>query len=274
MFDRELDAVPWANLQQCFGSAGDVPRLLRAMRFDAPRPESGEPPVWDLFHLIWHQHTIYEATAYAVPFLIDLAADPRTPDRELVLMTLASIAAGRSYLDVHGNVLRSPNFEAELARELADVARAYAAVAAGYDTYMNLTADADGTLRLAAADVLSLLPAQDGRVEARLDELLRNEREPLYRAGLVLILGRLAASSERARERVLAAARASEERERTAALFAIARRGIRPLDPSLRAAMEKLLADSGRSDRLLSDLPWITAYDVHTGYVIDFLASG
>jgi hypothetical protein len=41
MFDRELDAIPWTDLRQCFGSAVDVPRLLRAMRYDAPRPESG-----------------------------------------------------------------------------------------------------------------------------------------------------------------------------------------------------------------------------------------
>jgi len=45
------------------------------------------------------------------------------------------------------------------------------------------------------------------------------------------------------------------------------------VDASLRAAMENLLADSGRPEQMLSGLPWITAYEVHTGHVSDFLAS-
>ena len=112
----ELDAIPWASLTHAGGSAADVPDLLRALRATPRGVKWDESPLSTLFTNIWHQGTVYEATAYAVPFLLELAADPRNPLRVDILHLLSVIAQGTSYLDVHGNVLNEPDFEAERAR--------------------------------------------------------------------------------------------------------------------------------------------------------------
>ena len=86
---KELDDIPWAQLTHAYGSAGDVPDLLRSLRTASPDLSGDESPLWQLFGNIYHQGTVYEATSYAVPFLIEPAADPETPDRNGILELLA-----------------------------------------------------------------------------------------------------------------------------------------------------------------------------------------
>jgi len=43
---------------------------------------------------IYHQGSRYEASVYAVPFLLGLLADPATPDRVQILPLLAGLAVG------------------------------------------------------------------------------------------------------------------------------------------------------------------------------------
>src|SRR5271163_4917019 len=116
---NDLDQIPWKELRHAYGSAGDVPELLRALRTASPDLRGEESPLWQLFGNIWHQGTVYEATAYAVPFLIELASDQRTPDRVGILSLLAEISRGSSYRHSHGNsLLREADFEENKGREL------------------------------------------------------------------------------------------------------------------------------------------------------------
>ena len=87
-----LPDVPWAELEHAYGSAADVPDLIRALRAADPRVR--EKARWNLYGNIFHQGTRYEASAYAVPFLIELLADPTTPDRSAILSLLTSLAIG------------------------------------------------------------------------------------------------------------------------------------------------------------------------------------
>ncbi|MFF3853115.1 hypothetical protein [Micromonospora sp. NPDC002575] len=91
MFDG-IDDIDWVRLGHAYGSAGDVPGLLRALR----SPDEGERQAafGSLYANIFHQGTRYEASAYAVPFLLELLADPATPDRELVLYLATALAVG------------------------------------------------------------------------------------------------------------------------------------------------------------------------------------
>src|SRR3984885_12690474 len=84
-----LNSIPWGELTHAYGAADDVPGLLLALRTPVPAEAGEDAPLWQLFGNIWHQGTVYEATAYAVPFLIELAADRRTPDRLGILSLLA-----------------------------------------------------------------------------------------------------------------------------------------------------------------------------------------
>src|SRR5581483_10234818 len=93
---NDLDKIPWKNLTHAYGSAQDVPDLLRALRSAPPDLKDEESPLGQLFGNICHQGTVYDATAYAVPFLLELAADKRTPDRVGVLSLLGAIAEASS----------------------------------------------------------------------------------------------------------------------------------------------------------------------------------
>ena len=87
-----LDKVDWASLEHAYGSASDVPDLLRALR--SGEAEAREAALWHLYGNIFHQGTRYEASAHAVPFLLDLVADDSVIEREDVLLLLVHLAAG------------------------------------------------------------------------------------------------------------------------------------------------------------------------------------
>ena len=94
-----LDDIDWKHLQHAYGTAEDVPELMRALISEEKAQR--DRAVYELFGKIWHQGTIYEASAPAVPFLIELLESTSTPDPAPVACLLASVAAGSGYLDVH-----------------------------------------------------------------------------------------------------------------------------------------------------------------------------
>jgi hypothetical protein len=87
-----LDEINWARLTHAYGSAADLPRHLRALR--ASDPLVRDEARWELYSSIVHQGTRYQASAFAVPFLLDLVTDPDQPDRAELLQLLAAIAIG------------------------------------------------------------------------------------------------------------------------------------------------------------------------------------
>lgn len=88
----KLDTIDWANLTHAYGSADDVPDQIRALR-SADRAVR-ERALGQLYANIFHQGTRYQASAAAVPFLLELLADPSTPARPAVLGLLTGLAIG------------------------------------------------------------------------------------------------------------------------------------------------------------------------------------
>lgn len=78
-----LDQVPWRQLHHAFGTAEDVPALIRASASTEESERSSA--LYELHGNLWHQGTIYEATPHAVPFLIDLATAQEIPGRSELL---------------------------------------------------------------------------------------------------------------------------------------------------------------------------------------------
>ena len=87
-----LDAVPWHQLHHAYGRADDVPSLLRDVAIGSETVR--ERAIDQLFGCLDHQGTVYEASAFAVPFLAEIAGDRRTPFRwrVWVLVLLAGLA--------------------------------------------------------------------------------------------------------------------------------------------------------------------------------------
>lgn len=250
----DLDKIPWKNLTHAYGCAADVPDLLRALRTSSPDAEDEDSPLWHLFGNIWHQGSVYEATAYAVPFLIELAVDRQTPNRVGILSLLAEIARGSSYRDVHGNSLGEPDFERRRSKELSWARQAHDAVAAGFTEFAHLTNES-GEVQFAAAHVLAQLPEHDGEVAAIIRILLQDEKRIPYRAGLLLLFGSIGECSPQTLASLSAAVNGPERIERHAAAFSIARLKVRPLpEGACTTIMDAIAADDLEVN--LQDLPW------------------
>ena len=87
-----LDSPRWASLHHAYGSAADIPELLRSLtRSDAAYDE--------LWSALCHQGTIYTASYAALPYLID--ALDRDPERAqwTVMLLAAAIEIARARED-------------------------------------------------------------------------------------------------------------------------------------------------------------------------------
>jgi hypothetical protein len=228
-----LDDIQWQTLHHAYGTADDVPDLLRRLQSADPSSRNEDSSLWQLFGNIWHQGTIYEATCYAVPFLISLVADPATRDRVGILRLLAAIAQGTSYLAVHEEFLRKTpveklgipgikEFERELAEERAWVASAHSAVAEGYDIYAELVVNLSDTA-YAGANVLASLKVRSADTSRLLVQMLERESRSLYRAGVLLLIGEHDYDSSEVRRVVHMSASAETVVERRAAAIAATR---------------------------------------------------
>ncbi len=173
--------IDWSSLSHAYGPATDVPDLLRSL-WD---PERAPDAYHALFCNIWHQGTVYEATAPAVPFLLAVALSPDAPNRVDALVLLRSIAGGTSYIGVHRSSFTS--FQAETAEQATGrdrqqrqeqvwVDAAYAAVATERAGLLGLVrGDLDPDVPTAAAYVLGALPGHADDLLPELRHLLRED---------------------------------------------------------------------------------------------------
>lgn len=185
-----LDAIDWNKLQHAYGEAGDVPELIRSLR--STEEQVRENALHHLYGNIWHQGTVYEATAYAVPFLIELLEAPVTPDYAAILQLLQTLACGNSYLDAHQTLdwYRSrrdtPEFKEQLERELGYVKAAHEAVAKGIPVYTRFFDHPDFETRYWLSLLLMQFPERLDELEpVLLDNILWHDQ---IKEGLIFTL--------------------------------------------------------------------------------------
>ncbi|PQO33357.1 hypothetical protein C5Y96_10925 [Blastopirellula marina] len=89
----DVDSVDWSAVDHAYGPATDVPALLRAMT--STESTHRDYAMQTLFQTIWHQGTIYAASAKAVPFLLKLLEADGPHDKAAVAYLLASLAEGQ-----------------------------------------------------------------------------------------------------------------------------------------------------------------------------------
>jgi hypothetical protein len=266
---EKLDTIPWSTLEHAYGSAADVPVLIRALQTASPDDPGEDSPLYSLFGNIWHQGTVYEATAYAVPFLIELAGLRTTPDRVGILQLLAAIADGASYRAVHGNLLCESDYESKKSEELVWVEKAHLAVAKGIDVYISLFEEKD-EIHMAAAHVLAQFPENADRIQPLLIQRLSAESMPLYRAGLLLLLSRLENESQRSFPILMKAIDSEKEVERRAAIVSLARIKPSPLPWEAREAILKTLCIPD-FETSFNGLPWDVEGEIDCDELIDCL---
>jgi len=88
-----LDRVDWSALGDAYGPATKAPALIRAL--GSTEPEHRNNAAAALVEHIWHQGTVYSATAAAVPILYELLEADGPHDKATVAVLLATIADGK-----------------------------------------------------------------------------------------------------------------------------------------------------------------------------------
>lgn len=218
-----LDDIDWSSLTHAYGSAEDVPELIRAL--GSPEEQARADARYELYGNIYHQGTRYEATAYAVPYLLQLATDAKTPDRADLIRLLASLATGdvsddavtgfpvrqlRESLASFGEAqvqriggLREqwlaafvngrPAYQRPWNRDEAVLLdtyyglRAYDAVRAGVPALVDLLTDADAEVAGAAAYTLAWFPEAAEITGPSLESLASDADAPVALAGTALL---------------------------------------------------------------------------------------
>jgi hypothetical protein len=238
-----LDDRDWHGLSHAYGPADDVPDTLRALAEGKTSAEDAAGVFWGN---IWHQGTVYEATAYAVPFLLQLLQEERIVDREWLLLLLNSLASGSSYLDVHGAMPGQTDREFQAARqqEIAWVRAAHQATAAGIPVYLALLQSRRPQIRTAASYTLSIFPERAEEILPRLRRSLPGEPRRDVQASLLLCLGALG-DREADTGRVLeeATRRRRDDPRRLAAALGLLWRDKAEAAPLAVRAVQDVLAD-------------------------------
>ena len=185
-----LDEIAWDDLDHAYGAASDVPDVLRGLA------DGDGEALNELFGTIWHQGTVYEATAYAVPFLIELLAAPDA-DTAGLLALLSAIAEGDpDDEDESDDEDDEDESDDEGDDEDGDTdeddtgGTARAAVAAGAPAYLRLLAHDSADVRAWAAHTLGV--SADAARPAMLEHA---DPDPVVRASIILAAGALDAAT-------------------------------------------------------------------------------
>ncbi|GAB2917084.1 HEAT repeat domain-containing protein [Streptomyces heilongjiangensis] len=167
----ELEAVDWAGLKHNYGTAEDVPDLLR--RCAGPDPDDAEDAAFDLLNHLYHQGGwVCPAAAAALPFVLRLAAAPQVTPRRTLLELVGRLAAEAGRAEAR---FLDPRWSAAWERHLPDV--------------LALLADPEPEIRRAAADVIGDCAYPGDQALPALLSRWHAESDPVTRLDLVLALG-------------------------------------------------------------------------------------
>lgn len=226
-----LDAVDWKSWEHAFGTADDVPDLLRAVAGkDAKRAAKALDAIASSLN---HQDLASLAAVPTLPFLVEIARAGKGRRARLLLL-IADMASGGSHIEA--TVTGDPH--ETLAPELEPVRKA---LADGFDVFRHALDDPDAAIRTAAAVGLGTMPERADEAKAALLEQLGKEKTAPNLATMVLALGALAAATNDASlvetfaplakhkaRAVQAAATIASAQARPEKLEALARLGVEP----------------------------------------------
>jgi hypothetical protein len=188
-----LDTVPWELYQHAYGPAVDTPTHIRALLSE--RAEERAQADYNLVISITHQGTLYEATIYAVPFLIRIVDAPASKDKGNILSTLGTIAqVGVEIPYIPEKHCLLTELDTPEARREVEIMRgwelkAHAAVCEGRDVYLRLLSDPDSAVWQRALGVLVNALSGDGaRITPIIRQRIAGADDPHQRARLARAL--------------------------------------------------------------------------------------
>jgi hypothetical protein len=198
---QRLDDVPWADLEHAYGSAADVPDLLRQLL--DPDPKVRSEVLWALYGNVFHQGTRYPATPHVIPFLIEMCADAAVPNRGDLLRFWGSLITG--YFSVQERPCWGDGErtywcgEVQKAEEddpySAALHQIYQESLKGHALLGDLLSSEEFGVRAGAAWVLACLPTMAQASVSKLEAQVRAEPSGWVRAVIAFALGELGAAA-------------------------------------------------------------------------------
>lgn len=192
-----IDSVPWGELEHAYGSAEDVPGLLRKLL--NPDPAVRSETIWTLYGNVFHQGTRFPASPYVIPFLIELCGSSQTPKRGDLLDFWKSLITG--YFTVQerpvwgdgekvywGDEIEQGEGDDPYSKALHQI---YRESLKGHKLLLDLLDEADPSIRAGSAGVLACLPTVANQSGPRLIATLSKESVGWVRAALAFALGEL-----------------------------------------------------------------------------------
>jgi hypothetical protein len=187
-----LDEVTWSGLAHGQGPAENMPELLRRLASDDA--DTVAEAHHELNSCLLHQHTVYQATAVAVPFLAELARTARHRRHDLVWL-LGMLGDNRhAYAGAVDAVVAAVSAQDDLLATLLDdddarvrEAAAYAAAGASAEVvWRRWSAESDPKARASLALALGLVNAD--AVQPTLADAVRHGAPPVRLAAAVALL--------------------------------------------------------------------------------------
>lgn len=180
------NATAWEKLSHAYGKATDVPGLLEAL--GSSQAKARAQAIWKLGASICHQGTFYSATPPAIPVLVDLAAQPKTKDRQAILKLLGNIAT----FDDHARFLLDGIEEKRMPALPKVYSKSLEAVRAGFPVFAKLLDAREPEVRAAAAFLLAWLEGSARESLPLVKGALAREKNASTKAALCLSLAYLA----------------------------------------------------------------------------------
>ncbi|HEU5384106.1 MAG TPA: HEAT repeat domain-containing protein [Ktedonobacteraceae bacterium] len=261
---EQLSSINWRDLSHAYGSAEDVPQLLRDLA--SPDEQICGRARGTLYTNIYHQGTVYQASSYAVPFLLELLREETVPEREELLVLLAHLAQGNTYHRQHWHFYteerkQDPTIHKELEEGIFWVEKTYEAVSAGLPLYFSLLEDPNPKLRLAALRLLGSLFREAPQIVSLLVKRFDTEHDQRVQASLLFSLGALLARREEASPSAWQLlAKTLDEGQTDLVRLAAAMALARTRRPEIPASAYEFLLDKIQYpdplDDLYDELPW------------------
>jgi hypothetical protein len=216
-----------------------------------------------LYYNIWHHGTAGKDTASAVRLLIErLQVDPGQ-DKDELLLLLAYIARGNSYIDTrqlaYGTVEQKRREQTDRHGQESDcVQNAYEAVREGVEVYLDLLKHEESAIRVCAAYTLACFREYAAAIIPVLHVYIAAEGDELARSSMLLSLGALTAEYDPASQQLLLEVLEGDASDlvKLAAALALARLDCHDTPPAaLRVLVDTFVETGPVMDRYL-ELPW------------------
>jgi hypothetical protein len=171
-----LDDIEWDKLRHNYGSAKNIPDLLKAVD-EAKSHQEFEKLLGDLWNYIYHQGTLCEATSYTLKFAIQILKNTDIVERKVLLFMC------------FGETLRSRSMDS-----IADIRitlAIYDAVADELDYFLAYLRDRSLELQFAGLFVLSFLDEEYEKIMPALVECVQNAGDERLKASAAWVYSQL-----------------------------------------------------------------------------------